>query len=234
MVSDTSRSSKADQAAAKIRAGILSGEIEVGRLYSATELGATLGISRTPVREALLSLERQGLIEIKKNRGAVVLPISIEDMIEVFQIRLMLEIPLVRKSVFLSSHEDFERVEATFEAFRVAAESNDPTRTLKCDRDFHDALLRRSENARALKVLREHRDFVLSTGIGTVPASRSCMECFEDHFEIFEAYRKKSVDGVGIALGKHIRGTAEILIEQETADAGRASKMIEALDWLIY
>lgn len=207
-----------DRVTEAICAAILSGELAPDQVYSTAELGRQLGVSRTPTREALLELERRGLVTIEKNRGARIRSTSIDTLVEVFQVRLMLEIPLVRRSVERQTPEHLAALEKAYEAFYQAALADDPEATLKADRDFHAALLAAADNQRASQLLREQRDFVLTTGVGTVPLSRTPMECFNDHVKIMELFRERKTDELAAELGRHISGTAYILIRQEVGD----------------
>ncbi|WP_312715128.1 GntR family transcriptional regulator [Corynebacterium flavescens] len=225
-----------EQAMQQLRSGILDGSLEVDQVYSATELGARLGVSRTPVREALLELERRGLVRIEKNKGARILSTSISSLIEVFQIRLFIEVPLARRTTDVADAADRREVEASYEFFEEQALRNDVEGTLKADRDFHTALLRGAGNQKALQILQDQRDFVLSTGVGTVPKSRTAIECFHDHDDIMAGFRARDSAAVGIAVGRHITNTARLLIGQETGaiDAQHRQMIHESLDWYIH
>lgn len=225
-----------EQATTQIRAGILDGSLEVGQVYSAVELGKKLGVSRTPIREALLELERRGLVRIEKNRGARILSTSIDTLIEVFQIRLMIEVPLSRRTAEFATTQELSQIEESFERFREQAQAGNTDGTLKADRDFHSTLLSGASNQKALQLLREQRDFVLSTGIGTVPKSRSALDCFHDHDDIMEALRVRDIGGVGAAVGRHISNTAQILIAQESGSLDHSSQLRirKSLNWYIH
>jgi DNA-binding GntR family transcriptional regulator len=229
-------SSLTDQAVEAIRASILSGDLVPGELYTASELGRQLNVSRTPIREALNELARRGLVEIEKNRGARILSTSLQSLVEVFQIRIMLEVPLARRATQLKDAETTAAVEVAYEAFRLAAEDGDPERVLRADRDFHRILLSGARNMKATVLLNEQRDFVLSTGVGTVPTSRSPQECFDDHRDIMDAYRDGRDADVATAVARHIRHTAHMLIAQETRDRPDFAdeNSAEAIDWLIH
>lgn len=224
-----------DQAVASIRASIVSGDLVPGELYTATELGREIGVSRTPVREALLELARRGLVEIVPNRGARILSTSGQTLLEIFQVRLMLEVPLARRATELKTNESEAAVEAAYTAFGAAADENDPHRVLRADRDFHRALLAGAHNAKATQLLQEQRDFVLSTGVGTVPTSRSPQECFEDHRDIMDAFRTGHAGDVGAAMARHIAHTATMLIKQEARKRSEFEHVDAAkgIGWLV-
>ena len=79
-----------DQALRVIREGMVSGELEPGGIYSATALATQLGVSASPVREAMLTLVNQGLMEAVRNRGFRVLPLDDEDRREIYEMRCLL------------------------------------------------------------------------------------------------------------------------------------------------
>jgi DNA-binding GntR family transcriptional regulator len=225
-----------EQAVESIRSSILSGDLSPGRLYTATELGQQLKVSRTPIREALNELARRGLVEIVPNRGARIRSTSVETLLEIFQVRLMLEVPLARRATQLKDETTSAAVEEAYEGFRLAALDGDPGLVLRADRDFHRALLAGARNAKANQLLREQRDFVLSTGRGTVPTSRTPQECFDDHRDIMAAFRAGRSAEVGEAVARHIGHTATMLIRQETKDRPEFSTLDAdaAIGWLVH
>ncbi len=81
-----------------IRVRIVTGEIAAGEIYSAPALAAVLGVSATPVREAMLELTADGLVEVVPNRGFRVVEPSQHDLDEIFEIRLMLEVPAAERA----------------------------------------------------------------------------------------------------------------------------------------
>lgn len=204
-----------DQAVEQIRAAILGGDLEPGRIYAASELGERLGVSRTPIREAFLELAREGLIEIVKNRGMRVIPTSLDDLLQGFEVRLMLEVPLVERATAVQTELTRAEVEAAYAAFELAADGGDPDQVLRADRDFHRALLAGSGNHKAVQLLQEQRNLVLSGGRATVPHSRSPRECFDDHRDLFDAFVSHDAEAAARAMGRHILNTAQLLIDQE-------------------
>jgi DNA-binding GntR family transcriptional regulator len=81
-----------------VLAAIADGRLEAGGRYSVAQLAEQLGISRTPVREALLVLEREGRVRFERNRGVRVLETTAADVAEVFELRLLLEVPAAAKA----------------------------------------------------------------------------------------------------------------------------------------
>lgn len=204
------------QTTEQLRQAIVTAQLPAGTLHSATALGEWLGVSRTPVREATAELARLGLVAIEPNRGIRILETDIESLINGFELRLIIEVPLARKAALNPDTATRDRLAAQFSAFNKAAASNDAEATLRADRDFHSAVLEMAGNERAIEVLHEQRNIVLQTGVGTVPTSRSCQECFDDHIDIFDAIMERRPDEAATAMRRHICNTAGILIDQET------------------
>lgn len=218
-----------DQAIIRLRSAIVGGELKPGELYSATQLGEWLGVSRTPIREAVQQLAKTGLVEVERNKGIRVRSTTLEDLIEGFQVRLMLEVPAARKATAVRTEIDVQRVKNAFEAFRDVAEVGDPAATLRADRDFHLALLTTSGNRRVVKILEELRNVVLVTGVETVPRSRSAREAFEDHRDVYDAFVAGDVEKAGLAMRRHIVNTARLLVLRESKERGIAVSDMESL-----
>lgn len=205
------------QVTERIRLSIISGELAAGTLHSASSIGDLYGVSRTPVREAANELARLGLVEIEPNRGIRILQTSIDSLLDGFELRLMVEVPMARKAAVQARSSGVAELTHAYEALQRAAKSNSAKRTLQADRDFHTVILELAGNSRAVEVLKEQRNMVLQTGVGTVPTSRSCMECFEDHVGIYESILAGDADGAAREMRAHILNTATLLIRQETA-----------------
>lgn len=222
------------QVTERLRQSILSGDLESGTLHSATSLGERYGVSRTPVREAANELARLGLVEIVPNRGIRILQTTVDSLLDGFELRLVIEVPMARKAALNARTANTATLTSSYEAFERAAKSDNAKRTLQADRDFHGVILELAGNERAVEVLKEQRNMVLQTGVGTVPISRSCRECFEDHRDIYEAILAGDPERAAESMRDHILNTARMLIRQETARRPEfADTAAEAaLDWL--
>lgn len=223
------------QATELLRRAIVTGDLKPGERYSATQLGERIGVSRTPVREAVLELSRLGLVDVEPNRGIRIRSTSIEALLRGFEIRLMLEVPLTKKATLRQDSVGRELVRAAFADFGAAADSGDAQATLAADLRFHSALLTVADNPKASDLVHQQRSMVLHTGVETVPTSRTPIECFEDHRDIYDAFLARDDEGAAAAMRRHIVNTASLLIEQETRkrpDFGRID-LHAALAWLI-
>lgn len=223
-----------EQAFDLIRDAILNNVLKAGKLYSATEIGQWIGASRTPIREAAQQLAAIGLVRIEKNRGIRILPTSLEQLIQSFQIRLMIEVPLVRNVALNRNAEDLIRINQAYENFRLAAESNDAKQTLEADKEYHLSLLRAAHVERALAIIENTRNTVLLTGSSTIPHARSCMEAFNDHTALHQSIIQQDPQKASIEMERHIINTAKLLITQEAATRSDwdATDLHEKFSWI--
>lgn len=139
--------------AAELRQRILDGTLAAGRALRQAALAEEFGISRIPLREALLQLEAEGLVKIVPHRGAVVSEISGDDVDEVFELRLLLEPRLLKRSAPRLTAHNYVRLRAILSEFGVALRSNDPSRWGELNSAFHSELYSRAGRGRSLAVV---------------------------------------------------------------------------------
>jgi DNA-binding GntR family transcriptional regulator len=140
--------SRTDYAADRLRQEILSGAAESGVLLAESAVARRLGVSRVPVREALFTLEREGLVEFSGTGRAFVKALAPADFEELFTLRLALE-PVAARLAAPSLKADAGRLEKNLTATRRSRSVRDVTRL---DLEFHQIILEASGNARLLKL----------------------------------------------------------------------------------
>ncbi|MEH3077817.1 MAG: GntR family transcriptional regulator [Quadrisphaera sp.] len=153
------RPSLRDQTLRVLRQRLVTGALVPGRIYSVTALAAELGVSNSPVREAMLELQNQGLVEAVRNRGFCVVQLSRREREDILQVRMMLEVPAMAQ---LAGRQEYWRADAEFtrvaEEITQAAEANDLLAFLDADRRFHLGLLRLLGNEALVDVVALMRD----------------------------------------------------------------------------
>ena len=154
------------QAWRAIRARIVTGEIAAGQIFTVAHFASRLGVSATPVREALLDLASEGLIEVVRNRGFRVIELSEEDLDELFQLRQMLEVPAVMGVAGRLSAEDIAECRGYVQEMEQRAASGDWIIFLETDRRFHLRLLEAFGNTRLVEMAGRLRQ---RTGVYSVP-----------------------------------------------------------------
>src|SRR5689334_9971359 len=111
--------SLADDVVDRLRDAILHGSFKPGEPLREEQLAAMLDVSRGPVREALVQLEREGLVLMRRHRGATVARLSRGDLEEVYSLRLALERLATQRAVQYAAEEDFKAMEEVLEAFDI-------------------------------------------------------------------------------------------------------------------
>lgn len=210
------RRSRAQELVDVLRSAIIRGELVPGQIYSVASLAETLRVSRTPVREALIELASRGMVRFERNRGVRILQNSIHDIEEVFDLRLLLEVPAVRRAVERVDRRELRSLEAEYNAMVRAASAGDEQALWLHDRGFHHRLLSWSGNRRLADYVDSLRDMVLLRGATTAGRSRSLEAIALEHRAILDAVRAGDPDGAAAAMEHHLRTTAELLIAQES------------------
>ncbi|KUZ99645.1 GntR family transcriptional regulator [Burkholderia sp. AU19243] len=146
--------STADAVAASLREMIINGELQAGERLVERDLAERFGISRIPMREAIQRLEREGLLDIFRNRGAVVRMLSASDVQEIYDMRTLLEGDAIYRSVKRLDDETLARAELVH---RLLGESSVPRRQGELNREFHALLYSCCGNDRQLKAIAELR-----------------------------------------------------------------------------
>ncbi|MFI5426750.1 GntR family transcriptional regulator [Aeromicrobium sp. UC242_57] len=138
----------ADRATAALRTAILNGDLEPDTLHAVHTVADRLGVSRTPVREAVIRLAADGMVRVHRNRGFIVLGTTAEELRQIFSLRLLLEVPATRAAAVLATDDDIAALEADIERMRQAMDGQDAETFLRADRQFHRTLLTISGNDR--------------------------------------------------------------------------------------
>lgn len=131
----------------ELRSAIIDGRLKLGDQLSEISLSRTFGISKTPVREALQQLRREGLVQIDPQRGTSIFRIEDAEIDQIAQFRALLEIAAARR-IFLSGREAAcRKMKSVVDAMRKALSRDDLQTYRRLDADFHFVLIEGSENA---------------------------------------------------------------------------------------
>lgn len=172
-----------------LKARLVSGDLAPGEIYSAAALAAELGVSNSPVREAMLTLVNQGVMETVRNRGFRVVPIRRKQLEDIYNVRMLLEIPSIRS--LAAKPDDVRKIEPELRSklaeLRRRAEQNDIAGYLKTDKAFHLQLLGILNNPYLVSTIESLRDQVRQHGVRGVSARTILSRSATEHEEILEA-----------------------------------------------
>src|ERR1700733_10344091 len=157
--------SAADRAYAYIKGEILARRFAPHDLLSEGQLAGAVGASRTPVREALLRLQGEGLVRLLPKRGALVLPVTGDEMADVMETRRLVETFAARKVLTHQPSAALEPVlERHLDAMRAATKAHDVVAYVQADRDFHLAIVAATGNEIITSLYRSLRERQLRMG----------------------------------------------------------------------
>lgn len=212
-----------------VRMAIVSGELVPGRLYSVIDLANQLGVSRTPVREAVIRLSAAGMVRFERGRGIRILEITAKDLEEIFVLRLLLEVPAARRAVSVMGPDHLATLGTHLEAMRSAALRGDERSMMESDRSFHCALLAPAGNVRLVEFIDGLRDIVLKRGKSTAGQSRTLLDIVDEHDRVLGHAESGDADATASALAAHIQHTGHLLLLQEGVGETDGSRL--SIDW---
>ena len=176
-----------------VKRGILDREYDSGDLVTEGEVAARLGISRTPVREALLRLDAEGLIRLYPKRGALVLPVSGQDVHDVFETRELVE-GFAAARAWKHREELVVRLDELTGQMRRGYEQGDPVALMTADRAFHAAIVDAGGNRILTSLYESLRDRQMRMGVAALRVSPDRLaSAVDQHTALLEVLR--SVDG---------------------------------------
>ncbi|OPF83722.1 GntR family transcriptional regulator [Streptomyces antioxidans] len=214
------KQSLAEQVISEVRRAVHTGAMVPGQLYSVYQVAEKLNVSRSPVREALLRLEEAGLVQVERNRGfRVVLPHP-REIIEIFGVRLALELPAVRRVARAGEAELGESLRATMEDMAAAVDADDELLFFQLDQTLHDHILIAAGNSRARAIVGGLRDTMRILGMSTDDQSRSLRRVHEEHEPIVAALLAADAEGAVRAMRDHLSNTGLILAGQAARAQG--------------
>jgi DNA-binding GntR family transcriptional regulator len=192
-----------DRVVQRVRAEIVSGRSAPGTMYSVPALSEELGISTTPVREALLELSRGGLIAPRRNRGFQVANVSLDDLNNLFAVRSLLErfaaVTLARQGL-----ADTSQLREQADAVTAAVKANDVPAYLEADRAFHLAFVERAGNPLLTKLIMELRDGMRLYGIESAAGRERQVASAAEHYRLIELAAAQNVDEIAVLAERHI------------------------------
>jgi DNA-binding GntR family transcriptional regulator len=194
-----------DQVLEVVRHAVVSGELRPGDIYSASALATRLGVSGSPVREAMLTLMHQGLMEPVRNRGFRVVPISEHDLDEVYEMRVLLEIPGTLKAAAHIDADGRDHLRETAVTIETAAEDGDIVRFLDADRQFHLDLLSHGNNKRLVDAVATLRDQTRLFGLEKLSESGVLVYSAREHRDILTAIDERDMANLEEILHTHLR-----------------------------
>ena len=204
-----------EQVLRQVRSEIISGQSGPGKMYSVPTLAADLGMSTTPVREALLELARTGLIEPMRNRGFKVVEPTVDDLRNLFDMRSLLEVHAAELFALKPRKKKklIEQLTGLADAIGTAVENDDLYGYLENDRNFHMAFIGAAENALLTEMAMGLRDKMRLHGISSRAGLERQAASVAEHYQLTTLAEAGNVDGIRELMRNHILTWEPIFME---------------------
>ncbi|MFF8843318.1 GntR family transcriptional regulator [Streptomyces sp. NPDC015127] len=204
----------ADRVYTHVKQAVLDRQYEGGTLLTEGELAEAVGVSRTPVREALLKLEVEGLIKLYPKKGALVLAVSAQEIADVIETRLLVEDFAVRKAVPAPA-AFIARLEEILDEQQRHAAAGDLAAFAVSDRCFHAEIVRHAGNEILSKLYDQLRDRQLRMGVAIMQALPDRVtRNHTEHAEILDRIKAGDADGAAECVRAHL-GRVKVLVRGE-------------------
>lgn len=187
-----------------LRQAILKGDMEPGERLMEITLANKLGVSRTPIREAIRKLELEGLVNMVPRKGAVVASISEKDMRDVLEVRVTLEELAVKLAVQNMEEADIDQLKRAAKNFESAVISREIVEIVEADVVFHDVIYNRTNNNRLIQIINNLREQMYRYRLEYIKDARTHSILISEHQDIINALEKKNVEEAKTAVRQHI------------------------------
>jgi DNA-binding GntR family transcriptional regulator len=194
------------------------GELAPGSLHSVAKLADRLQVSRSPVREALISLVDQGMVAFERNRGVRVLQTTARDLEEVFSLRLLLEVPATFRAAQIIVPDDIERLRDALGGLESFTGAPSTLAHQEMDSGFHRVILEAAGNGRLVGIVDTLWSHQKMRGVSSAGRSREFADIHREHQAVFDRIEAGDPHGAAAAMREHLGRSASLLLAQETAE----------------
>ena len=201
-----------------LREAIIKGDLKPRERLMEIQLAEELGVSRTPVREALRKLELEGFIVMLPRKGAYVSDISLKDITEVFEIRAALEGLSAALAAERITDEEIEDMEKLLAEKNEAINKNDIKRLIEADTKFHDAIYNASRNEKLWGIINNLREQIQRYRAASLSYPGRMKQSLVEHRAIVEAIESRDINLSRRAAQEHIENAENSLIEAMKKD----------------
>ena len=204
-----------DQVYQYLKTALIKGELHTGEIYSEQQVADQLNVSRTPVREAVLRLTHEGMLEVHANRGWMVRPVSEDDLREIVAARIAIEGYSIRwLTVQAPEHmwkKSLARLAAVQEKSRAYIEGDtEHYEFMKLDTAFHTLLVAATGNSYLIRIHEQMRTKLEQAIFTSLPHRRRHAEAWEEHAAILAGIERRDEAEAMRAFMAHMTATARV------------------------
>lgn len=202
-----------------LREAILKGDLKPGERLMELQLASKLGVSRTPIREAIRMLEQEGLAVTTPRKGAEVAKMTLKDMEDVLEIRDALDELAVRIACQKITDEQLKQLEEVKELFEKNTQTNNVKNIAEADVSFHDVIYEATGNPKLVTLLNNLREQVYRYRVEYIKDPKNYPTLIAEHEAILDSLKNRDVKNAVEAMHVHVANQAEavkmVIQEQE-------------------
>ena len=203
-----------EQAFDKLKELIITGALEPGELQNEKRLAEALGVSRTPVREALLELSREGMVVFVPGKGVEVCKLTTRQVREVFEIRRIIEGYVIKKITTRLTEGDLKKIDRNISNLEKMLRRTDRLAFIEYDKQFHLYLASKIGNQQIESILDNLRDQMHLMGIRAVEDDSRMKQVIEEHRAIFTGLKERNPLKAFNAMISHLENTERTIADK--------------------
>ncbi len=188
-----------------LREAIIVGELKPGERLMEVQLAQKMGVSRTPVREAIRKLELEGLVEMLPRKGAHIADLSVKDIMDVLEVRATLDGLASSLSASRITDEEIKELKHVQSQFVNYVEKENLQGSIKKDVEFHDIIYRSSRNDKLIQISNNLREQIQRFRVIYIKDYSSTRELIKEHNEIIDAITTRDPEAAMRSAQTHIK-----------------------------
>jgi DNA-binding GntR family transcriptional regulator len=201
-----------------LRQEILTGKLKPGERLMEIHLANKLGVSRTPIREAIRKLELEGLVIMIPRRGAEVAQITLKSLEDVMEVRRALDVLAIELACERMGDEDLEKLRQACENFNVAVETKDTRNIAEADVAFHDLIVLSTGNTRLIQLVNNLSEQMYRYRFEYLKDETTHDTLKAEHLKMYQSIVKKDKDTAAKTVVQHIDNQEKAIIKQLKLD----------------
>ncbi|HNR05513.1 MAG TPA: GntR family transcriptional regulator [Bacillota bacterium] len=204
-----------------IRGAIISGVLKPGERLMEVQLAEKMGVSRTPIREAIRKLELEGLVVMIARKGAYVADLSIKNITDVLEVRAVLEGLASGLAALRMTEEEIKDLELTARHFEQAMNSNDVEGVIQTDIEFHEKIFKATRNEKLLQLTNSLMEQVQRFRVMYLNKAIKSTNLIKEHYKIVEAISRRNREMAENIAKIHIQNAEKDMMRLLGSSSGK-------------
>ncbi|WIV12276.1 GntR family transcriptional regulator [Proteiniborus sp. MB09-C3] len=197
-----------------IREAILDGRLKPGERVMEIQLAEKLGVSRTPVREAIRKLELEGLLIMEPRKGAYVADVSLKDVVDVLEVRSSLEGLAASLAAIRASEEEIQLLREKSTQFKECIEKSDVQGMINKDTEFHEVILQAAKNKKLTSIIESLREQVQRFRVTYFTEYNMTTYLVKEHQNVLDAIESRNSEKANEYAQKHIENIEKFIVSR--------------------